>query len=544
MSSNTWLPTLFSNSEQWLTRYASGNWSGCSPSSFASVDLPNIQLLALTAEPRVNYTYVPSVIAPPYNNITAGLDFCNVTVTYTHPGWNDTIVTTIFLPTKNWNGRYQAHGGAGYVSGGSGLLFLGMMPALAEGYAGSTTDGGHISNLASLSGPTMPWALSSPGNVNWPLLLDYASVSQHEMAQLSKLAIQDFYEELPKYSYFFGASQGGRQGNMYAQRFPEDFDGITALFPAVNWNQRAALVAWPGFVMDQAGVHPPACEMYAITKAAIKACDLLDGVEDGLISRPDLCTFDAHSVVGQAFDCEGTPSTISKGAAIVTQATWEGPRSSTGKFQWYGYLRGANISAPGAPAGTTCTVSNSTGIRTCVPAPYYLGEVWLRYWVLKYADASIRNITHEQWDELVDAASQEYDSVIGTADPDLSRFKRAGGKMITWHGLTDNLITPNGTVDYYNRVTALDPEVHDYFRFFLAPGIAHEFGGTLRVTDSYPASNRYIVDWVEKGIAPEVLRQTGVDPKGNVLERDLCPYPKVQHYIGGDLTKAEAFKCV
>ncbi|CAO2655638.1 Nn.00g044410.m01.CDS01 [Neocucurbitaria sp. VM-36] len=539
MSSTSWLPSLFTNSEQWVSRYTSGNWT-CSPSSFATVDLPNIEVLTLTAEPRDNYTYVPP---PPYDQSfepTPGLNFCNLTVSYTHPGWNDTIVTSIFLPTQNWNGRYQAHGGGGMVTGGSGTLFAGIMTALAEGFAVSTTDGGHISDGIALGGSESPWTLTSPGNVNWPLLIDFASLALHEMAVLSKAAVQDFYEESPKYSYWFGGSQGGRQGQMFSQQYPKDFDGIVALFPAINWNQLAAQIAWPVFVMDKAGIYPPPCETNAITEAAIAACDPLDGVEDGLISRPGLCTFDAHSVVGKAIDCEGAPSNISEGAAIIAQATWDGPRSSTGEFYWYGYLRGSNISQPGTPAGTSCTVDNSTGVRTCEANAFLIGQVWYNYWVQKYADASIRNITHEEWDDLVYASTQEYESVLGTSNPDLSRFKRAGGKMITWHGLIDDLISPNGTVDHYDRVTALDPEVHDYYRFFLAPGIGHEFLGAINVPDTVKS----IIEWVEHDVAPEVLRETGVDPKGNKVDRDICPYPKVQHYVGGNSTKAEAFECV
>ncbi|KAH7384456.1 hypothetical protein BKA66DRAFT_78537 [Pyrenochaeta sp. MPI-SDFR-AT-0127] len=144
MSTNNLLPTLFSQSEQWLTRYASGNGSYCSSSSFTGVDLPNIQILDLSAEPRHNFTMMPIVHYPgPDHAPVPPLYFCNVTVSYTHPGWDDTIVTTIFLPTKNWNGRYQGHGGGGWVTGGSDALFYGILPALAEGFAVSTTDGGH-----------------------------------------------------------------------------------------------------------------------------------------------------------------------------------------------------------------------------------------------------------------------------------------------------------------------------------------------------------------------------------------------------------------
>ncbi len=82
--------------------------------------------------------------------------------------------------------------------------------------------------------------------------------------------------------------------------------------------------------------------------------------------------------------------------------------------------------------------------------------------------------------------------------------------------------------------------MQDYFRFFLAPGIAHELGYKIQV----PGALNALIQWVEHGVAPDVLRQEGTDPKGNRLERDLCMYPAVQHYVGGDSTQAGAFECV
>ena len=345
---------------------------------------------------------------------------------------------------------------------------------------------------------------------------------------------------LTSYTNFLGGSQGGRQGHQMAQRYPEDFNGIIGLFSAMNWNELAATMAWPAFVMDREGVYPAPCELDAITRAAIDACDSLDGLKDGLISRPDLCKFEARSVVGQEIDCEGSRLTISQGAATVAQATWNGPRSSTGAFQWYGYLRGTNISGPASPATTTCEVDHNTGKRTCQATPNNIPQAWYNSWVLKNNSATIRNITHQQWDDLLHASKQEFESVVGTSDPDLSRFKRAGGKMLTWHGTLDALIPLNSTANYFDRVTALDPQVHDFYRFFVVPGIVHELGTVIQIPDTQNA----LIQWVEHGIAPDVLRSVGKDPLGNPLERDLCPYPKVQHYIGGDSTKAEAFTCV
>ncbi len=434
MASNTSLPSLFSNSSQWISQYNLGSSSYCNPATFANVDFPNVKILDFTANAQGNYTFLPGPFAaPPYNEPIPDLNFCNVTITYEHPGWNDSIVTNIFLPTE-WNGRYMGNGGAGYLTGGSGLLAFGIMENLKNGFACATTDGGHISDMMALSGPTSPWALTGPGYVNWPLFIDFAYVSLHDMNVFSKAVIAEFYKQPAKYSYWSGGSQGGRQGHLMAQKYPEDFDGILALLPAINWIEFAHSIAWPLFIMDSIGEYPAPCELDAITKAAIEACDALDGVEDGLISRPGLCTFEAKTVIGKTVDCDGGPLKISEAAATVAQATWDGPRSSTGEFQWYGYLRGADISAPFLPASTTCKVDNSTGIRTCEAASNALAQAWYNSWVLKDNSGTIRNITHEKFDELLHQSRQEYKSAIDTSDPDLSGWKKRGGKMITWHG--------------------------------------------------------------------------------------------------------------
>ena len=446
MSLITPIPSLFSDSAQWISRHNPTSSDYCNPTTFANVDFSGIDIIDLSVRPQNNYTFIPdpSLATPPLDKPLPGLNFCNVTITYDHPGWNDSIVTSIYLPI-DWNGRYVANGGAGLTTGGIGLLSTGIMGQLNEGFAVSTTDGGHSSSLFA---PASTWALSSPGVVNLPLLVDFAYVSLHDMVLLSKCAMEEFYKEPAHYSYWFGGSQGGRQGHQMAQKYPQDFDGIMALLPAINWVELVHVISWPSFFMDQLQYYPAPCKMEAITKAAIDACDSLDGVEDGLISRPSLCTFEAASVVNQTIDCEGSPLIISEQAAAVVQAVWDGPRSSNGSFQWYGHLRGANLSDPISPAATSCSFDNSTGIRTCDATPFPLGQEWYSSWVLKNNSASIRNISHQQFDDLLDASRREYESIIETANPDLSQFKANGGKMLTWHGK-------------FSIVTKTNPHAHE-----------------------------------------------------------------------------------
>lgn len=249
-------------------------------------------------------------------NVT-NVNFCNVTLTYTHPGQNDSINAQVWLPTDNWNGRLQAVGGGGWQAGLFLPSFMSMSGAIGEGYSTISTDAG----LGTAVYPT-DWALLSPGNVNLYLLQDLASVSLNDMAVIGKSISTSFYGQAPRYSYFSGCSQGGRQGLMLAQRYPDAFDGIAASSPAINWNGFVFSAYWPSFVMRSLGKFPPACEIDAITDAVIKACDGLDGVVDGIVADLDACSFDPMSVVGKVIKCstfDNAPRRISSAAAYIVK---------------------------------------------------------------------------------------------------------------------------------------------------------------------------------------------------------------------------------
>lgn len=275
----------------------------------------------------------------------------------------------------------------------------------------------------------------------------------------------------------------------------------------------------------------------AFTQAAIRACDGLDGVEDGVIAYPDQCDFDAESIVGSTVNCTDPSASIvltSEHAEIVN-AVWQGSTSVEGKFQWYGMTKDASLAAY---VYTTCdTVDN------CNTTSYPIVEDWLKVFVAKSTSLDLSSLSREDYDRLYRASVAQYSSVIGTDIPDLTDLKNAGTKLLTWHGLADELITYHGTVDYYDRVTRLDPNVTDYYRFFLAPGVAHCGLGPgldphLTVFDSLRA-------WVENGTAPETIPATGpaVGDQNATREVNLCLYPRQLTFIGSDPNDAASFTC-
>ncbi|KAF2097858.1 tannase and feruloyl esterase [Rhizodiscina lignyota] len=456
------------------------------------------------------------------------VSFCNVSLTYTHPGEGDNINVQVWLPTKlGWNSRFQGVGGGGWTTG---LTPSSMGAAVNAGYAAGGTDGGHNGSL-----PTDTWALLSPGNVNLYLLQDFASVALNDMTVLGKQVTENFYGKKIKKSYWNGCSTGGRQGLMLAQRYPDAYDGILAQSPAINWNPFTMGQFWPYQAMRDVGYVPSPCELNALRNASIEACDELDGLKDGVIGAPGLCKFNPFSVVGKRYTCDGgadgKSGRISRAGATVAMKFWQGARSATGAFEWFGY---AHDSAVDSTANTTCSSNGK-----CVGVPFAIAEDWIRLFVQKDANFDPTKMSQAEFDTVYHKAIQEYDSIIGTSDPDLSRFKAGGGKMITWHGMADPTIMFNGTVDYFQRVLRLDPHARDFYRFFMAPGVAH-CGGGAGAAPTNPLEQ--LVSWVETGHAPDTI------PANHTVEetewkRYLCQYPKISVYKGGNPARADSYKC-
>jgi feruloyl esterase len=455
--------------------------------------------------------------------------FCEVTVTLTHPGAGDHAKVRTWLPVSGWNGRLQGIGGAAYLAGDNGV---GLGTAVKNGYAAVSTDAGVGDALDTT------WALNSEGRVDTALLKNFASRSQHEAAVVGKEVVGGVYGEGPAYSYFTGCSTGGRQGYMEAQRQPDDYDGILADAPAVNWDEFEVATLWPQVVMNNEKTYPSKCEFDAFTNAAVKACDSLDGVKDGLVDDPSRCDFDPRRLIGTKVACEGRELTITAADATVVRKIWDGPRTTSGKKLWSGVPVGADLSAL---AGVTepDTDGNVAG------APFKVPADWVKLWVAKAPSLDISKITYSRFTQLFQQSQAEYDKVIGTDDPDLSGFRRSGGKLLTWHGLADQYIPAQGTVKYREQVERElggTKRVDDFYRLFLAPGTSHcGLNGGDGSADGLAA----LTAWVEHGKAPKTLSATLINDSRQSVTRDLCSYPQVSRYNGyGDPAAASSFTCV
>jgi len=428
---------------------------------------------------------------------------CRVTANVTHPPASDRVKVFIGLPLKTWNGRFRGTGGGGFLGGNPESL----KSPISKGYAAGATDTGH-------EGDSPNFALNKSGQLNWQEIRNFAYLGIHDMTTVGKAVAEAFYGKPPKYSYFVGGSTGGRQALMEAQRFPDDYDGILSACPAINLHRLVPSDFWAQNVMLQSQHFVQKTMLNAATAAAVGACDGTDGVLDGVIDDPNQCTYDPKALVGSKVG-EGA---FSEADAQVVRRIWEGPRSQDGKFLWYGLARGADLS----------TVANTEG-APLKGKPFRYPLEWFQYFLVNDPSWDWTTLLPGEFELLFNQSIEQYRAVIGTDDPDLSPFRDHGGKLIVYHGLADEVIPAQGSIDYYERVQEKmgGPErTAEFARLFLVPGVDHGFLGAgpspTRMMDA-------IVEWVEGGKAPDRILAESSDKSGNpVRTRSLFPYPQVE----------------
>lgn len=427
--------------------------------------------------------------------------------------------------------------------------------------------------------------MNPDGTINKALWADFASRSLHEQAVKTKALATAYYGTAPKYSYFEGSSTGGRQGLNLAQNFPADYDGIIANLPAINWSRFITGELYPQVVFqrDLAGVVPTYEQQDLVSNAAIAACDMVGGQHLGYVLDPSSCAYDPTT--DPAVLCVSDGGTNSTSACVTSvqanainkvwygmtadgsvpapsaDSGWIGVTSpalvGAGNHRWYGQTRGTSLYAA-AFGGIGLTGLNG-------PFTIASDQVALELQDPKLAEPNFQNATgngQSLWKQLTYAQlNNAYDrgvllqsefGNINTDNPDLSAFKARGGKLITWHGLADEVIMPQGTVNYYHTVAnAMGgiPSVQAFYKLYLVPGMGH---GTPNGT-SNPNANPPVVGvtqmydamraWVEDGVAPDTLTLTTPETVSPAKTRPLCVYPKKVVYTSGDVNVAASYIC-
>ncbi len=439
-----------------------------------------------------------------YSNLP---EFCRVTATLT-PSPDSNIKIEVWMPTENWNGKYQAVGNGGWAGS---ISYTAMAEALERGYATSSTDTGHV-------GGRGQFALGHPEK-----LVDYAERSVHQMALKSKMLIEDFYGRAPQYSYFVGCSTGGKQGLTEAQRYPNDFDGIVAGAPA---NYMIHLHLWSIYVNNLAHRTPASfldAKDLQVLKAGVMAqCDALDGVEDGVLGNPHECHFDPQLV---ACESASSQNCLNPPKVVTARSAYTPAKTATGQLVFPSF-------EPGSEASWTFLMGKKAND---IPADTF------RYVIFKDPAWDPTTLDLNVDTEKADKIDNGLNNAI---DPNLTPFFKHGGKLLMYHGWNDGLIAPGNSINYYNSVAAKlggVSKIDNNMRLFMVPGMDHCRGGDG--PNSFDAVS-VIEQWREEQKAPtEIIASHRTDGEVD-RTRPLCKYPEVAVYNGsGSTDDAANFSC-
>lgn len=441
---------------------------------------------------------------------------CRVLATAT-PVTNSEIHIEIWLPAASgWNGKFVGTGNGGYSS----ALSVAVMKSVVErGYATAGSDTGH-------QGGDLKFAVGRPESID-----DWAWRATHVMATTAKEVIRAYYGRAAEHSYFTGCSTGGGQALTEAQRFPDDFDGIIAGAPGNNrtrlnigflWNWRA--------LQDEPGANLSAAKLPNVYQKVIDTCDGIDGLKDGLIDDPRRCQCDPGLM--QCDDQENDRCLTASQVRAVRKIYGGARNPRTGDRIFAGW-------APGSEAPATGPLSGWSGYFVGQAQPARL-DFW-RYWIFQNAAWDPRTF---DFDRDVEYALKVLPAV-NSVKPDLNAFRRKGGKLIMFHGWADPVAPPGDGIAYYERVASVMGGVRktgEFFRLFMAPGMAHCGGGPG--PNSFDALGE-LDRWVTLGIAPDRIVASHAAGVKVDRTRPLCPYPQVARWKGsGSIDEAASFACV
>ena len=435
--------------------------------------------------------------------------FCEVTGTIT-PEPRSSIGVVYRLPA-DWNGKLLGLGGGGWA--GNVNLFT-AQEGLRNGYATMQTDGGHnTSNVWDTSWASNPAART-----------DFAWRAMHLMTATGKDVAARYYGRRQRKTYYQGCSTGGRQGLMELQRFPTDYDAASIGAPVYN-----LLVQTSAIVRDQTFSAPGAgfteAQLATVNKAVLGACDAKDGVTDGLIADPRKCAWDPKAIQcksGQSGEECLSPTQVDALRSAYTgmvlkngqRVSW--PLAKGGEVGWSRFLQTSK-------SGSDATKGGGLGGD--------LGKIIT-------GDESFSVETFKGSRDLAKVRDSEFAHEYEANDPKISPFLKRGGKLLMWHGWSDAGPSPVGTIAYFDKLRAANPNSSQSARLFLLPGVYHCGSG--------PGPDKMdllgtIDSWSSTGKAPAEMVAIKANSK---LERPICPYPTAAIYKGhGDENAPSSYAC-
>jgi Tannase and feruloyl esterase len=449
------------------------------------------------------------------------------------------------LPVE-WNGRSVQYGGGGF----NGTLITGLgLPAaypfdkpspLARGFVTYGTDSGHQSKPGA---PPQVFALNDEAFEN------FAHRSYKKVRDAAVGLMVRAYGKQPDKMYFMGSSEGGREALTMAQRYPDDFDGIFARVPVINWVGLQHAGTRSGLVTMGEGWIRPA-QVRLVADAVRKACDKTDGSDDALVENPVGCkaTFKPDSLrcaAGQSGDQCLTDAQIK--AIDTLHATYKFPFAlANGLDDYPGWGVSGEDTPSFGPTGGWIAWWLGKAAPTQPPTPdngiaWIYGAGGIQYVFARDPKLDVTTYRPEEHKQRLLEVSQLMDST----DPDLSRFKARGGKLIMLEHMADYAQSPYAGIRYFENVERKlgKAETMEFARLYTAPGVDHVGSGAPANVDMLSV----LADWVEKGHAPgdlEVVEQKVEAPAFAVVRAlPLCQWPAWPQYKGGDFRNSSSFQC-
>ena len=440
--------------------------------------------------------------------------FCHVVINHKTGTAEENII--IWSPLA-WNDRFAGTAGGGSSTGSYGHITVPnnvsrgwTIPyALINGFTAAITDAGNEAYGNN-------WGQNQQtGEIYWDRIENWRARSTHNMTVFGKAVAQILHDRPVKYAYMNGGSGGGRQSMAEAQEFPEDYDGIWACCPAINWAKFIICGFWPQAVMRSYGypLHPKKLEYFAdALQASVGGPDAYYRLEQHPVK------FDPFTLVGQ----KSKAGVITQTDAEIMRKIWEGPRRKDGTPYWFGFQPGQKNWNKIIPIGWFYYP-----LFKKWPKPFPLADIWAR-WVTGDPKQNFDKITMEELEPLFDASSEKFPT-CNIDNADLRPFAAHGGKLMIDHGWDDPLIPTRGTIDYYERVVKIfggKEQVDAFCRLYITPGDNHGNcvgnGPGITQTDGIKA----LINWVENGVAPEAIRVVQVDRKTGktICERTQMPY--------------------
>jgi len=400
------------------------------------------------------------------------------------------------LPTT-WSGGFLYQGGGGNDGTVAPALGrnTGSFPdtGLQRGFAVVSTDAGH-------QGATAEFGLDPIARV------EHAYAAHERTYAIATAILSRYYGRAPDHKYFVGCSGGGRQGMMFAQRYPADFDGIAICAPAMSvssgatiaaaWDTQTYLSAAPVDANGQRVLSRAFsdADLSLVARGITTACDAADGATDGMVLRPDACRFDPKTL-----ECRGekNASCLTSDQVAALQRAFGGPRTSSGRALYVGQPWDPGIAAPGWRQWKLG--SSPTGTPNSAHTTLMAGALAYEFVTPPDPSLAITRFDFERDPARMQAFSQVFDTY---RDATLDAFRARGGKLLIFHGTADPIFSALESIDYYQRLTRNNggaDATARWARLFLVPGMTHCAGGPA--TDSFDGLGA-IVDWVAKGAAP------------------------------------------